>query len=183
MGTLEKGSIYIVIGIPNEHVPAFHVQKQSGSKAIKTLHRNMLLPFSAIPGIYEAKRTFPKQNKTVVRTRNEEKVGTQKSESESSDTDSSGEVPRYVIPPKRRSDSWSRSSRDTNWRHRSSDTGPNPVTQTPFSHNPVPQTPVSNTAHSPVHIPILTSPDTNPIYEEPVFIPDSPQHMSAPVST
>ena len=115
----------------------------------------------------------------------QKKIGTQKSESESSDSDR--EVPRYVIPPKRRSDSWSRSLRDTNWRHRSSDTGPNPVTQTPLSHNPVPKTHVFNTAQGPVHIPILTSPDasrqdTNPISEEPVFIPDSPQHMSAPVS-
>ena len=123
----------------------------------------------------------------MVRSRNAEKIGTKKSESESSDSDSSREVPRYVIPLKRRSDSWSRSSRDTNWRHRSSDTGPKPVTQTPLSNNPVPLTHVSNTAQSPVHIPILTSPDasrqdTNPISEEPVFIPDSSQHMSAPVS-
>ena len=92
-----------------------------------------------------------------------------------------------MIPPKRRSDSWAKSSRDTHWRNRSSETGPNPVTQIPLSHNPVPQTHVSNTAHSPVHIPIVTSPDasrqdTYPISEEPVFIPDSPQHMSAPVS-
>ena len=83
--------LYIVIGIPNESVPVFQVQKQSGSKAIKTLHRNMLLPFSAIPGIYEAKRTFLKRNKPVVRTWNAVKGGTQESESESSDLDSSGE--------------------------------------------------------------------------------------------
>ena len=64
---------YIVIGIPNEHVPVFQVQKQSGGKAVKILHRNMFLPFSAFPGINEAKRHFPKWNKPVVRTRNAEK--------------------------------------------------------------------------------------------------------------
>ena len=40
---------YIVIEVPNEGVPVYRVQRESGDSMVKTLHRNILLPFSAIP--------------------------------------------------------------------------------------------------------------------------------------
>ena len=40
---------YIVIVVPYEGVPVYRVQCESGNSMVKTLHRYMLLPFSAIP--------------------------------------------------------------------------------------------------------------------------------------
>ena len=40
---------YIVIEVSNEGVPVYRFQRESGDSTVKTLHRNMLLPFSAIP--------------------------------------------------------------------------------------------------------------------------------------
>ena len=39
---------YIVIEVLNEGVPVYKVQRESGDLMVKTIHRNMLLPFSAI---------------------------------------------------------------------------------------------------------------------------------------
>ena len=42
---------YVVIGTPDINIPVYHVQKEFGDGSVK--HRNMLLPFSAIPSISE----------------------------------------------------------------------------------------------------------------------------------
>ena len=39
----------IIIEVSNEGVPVYRVQRESGDSTIKTLLRNMLLPFSAMP--------------------------------------------------------------------------------------------------------------------------------------
>ena len=41
----------MVIGIPDKSIPVYKVQKDSGDHSVKTLHWNMLLLFSAIPGL------------------------------------------------------------------------------------------------------------------------------------
>ena len=95
---------YVVIDIPDRNVPVYKVQRESGYPTVKTLHRNMLLPFSAIPGISEIRPTPsitqpPKQKKTI---NSAPKPSLPVSESDSnSDSDESTYVPRY-IPPHRR---------------------------------------------------------------------------------
>ena len=44
---------YLVIGKPDTNIPVCDIQKEIGNGSVKTLHRNMLLPFSAIPSIPE----------------------------------------------------------------------------------------------------------------------------------
>ena len=39
----------IVVGQPDNNIPVYKVRKESGKGQEKTLHRNMLLPFSIIP--------------------------------------------------------------------------------------------------------------------------------------
>ena len=41
---------YVIVDIPIAGFPVFKVQKVSDSSVTKTFHRNLLLPFSAIPG-------------------------------------------------------------------------------------------------------------------------------------
>ena len=38
-----------MVGKPDNLIPVFKVKKETGSGPVKTLHRNMLLPFSSIP--------------------------------------------------------------------------------------------------------------------------------------
>ena len=40
---------YVVLDKPDKNILVFKVQKQSGNGPVRTLHRNMLLPFSLIP--------------------------------------------------------------------------------------------------------------------------------------
>ena len=61
---------YVVIDIPDRNVPVYKVQRESGNPTVKTLHRNMLLPFSAIPVISEIRpipsvTQPPKQKKNL----------------------------------------------------------------------------------------------------------------------
>ena len=50
---------YVVIDIPIAGIPVFTIQKVSDSAVIKTLHRNLLLPFSAIPRTDQVEGILP----------------------------------------------------------------------------------------------------------------------------
>ena len=50
---------HIVIGRPDESIPLYRVQRESGDSSVKTLYRNMLLPFSAIPSISDLDMPSP----------------------------------------------------------------------------------------------------------------------------
>ena len=50
---------YVVIDIPIAGIPVFKVQKESDSAVVKTLHRNLLLPFSAIPRTDQVEGILP----------------------------------------------------------------------------------------------------------------------------
>ena len=83
---------YIVEEIPNEGIPVYKVKKASGLGKLKTLHRNMLLPFMFIPETQDRERQEAEiQN---------EKEETERSEAET--TDSETEAGRYIIPQRRR---------------------------------------------------------------------------------
>ena len=80
-----------MIEVPNEGVPVYRVQLELGDSTVKTLHRNMLLPFSVIPscldlGLFcdslhsETSKPLHKQSKPV-----------QEPESESDSSDSETE--------------------------------------------------------------------------------------------
>ena len=56
---------YIVINQPNSDIPVFQVKKETGNEKIKTLHRNMLLPFSFIPRFPEQSRIIPFTSQSV----------------------------------------------------------------------------------------------------------------------
>ena len=99
---------YIVIEVPNEGVPVYKVQRESGDSAVKTLHRNMLLPFSAIPSsldlglFYDSPHSKPSKPAAPVHSQSKP---VQEPEFESDSSDSETEelfYPRYMLPLKRK---------------------------------------------------------------------------------
>ena len=99
---------YVVIDIPIAGVPVFKVQKESDISDVKTLHRNLLLPFSAIPRTNQIEHTLQKSDKTSRPKPGKAvpKPVVQISESEHSSDSEQEEVvipvPRYVPPHRRR---------------------------------------------------------------------------------
>ena len=59
-----KRTPYMVVSIPNDNIPVYRDQKESDASCIKTLHRNMLLPFSVIPSVSDVQIPKPKQKRT-----------------------------------------------------------------------------------------------------------------------
>ena len=102
---------YIVIEVPNEGVPVYRVQRESGDLAVKTLHRNMLLPFSAIPSsldlglFYDSPHSKPGKPAAPVHSQSKP---VQEPEFESDSSESETEelfYPRYMLPLKRKQSS------------------------------------------------------------------------------
>ena len=93
---------YVVIDIPDKSVPVFRVGKESGSETVKTLHRNMLLPFSSIPSTSQVDESLlsnktQKPPKKMQNGRSSPEIS-----SESSESDSDSDItPRYLIPQRR----------------------------------------------------------------------------------
>ena len=94
----------MVNGIPIAGIPVFKVLKESDSSVVKTLHMDLLLPFSAIPGTSQIEDILP--SKTVKpRTGPGKATPTpviQISESESSSDSEQEDVSRYVSSCRRR---------------------------------------------------------------------------------
>lgn len=95
---------YVVIDMPDKSIPVYKVQKEFGDSAVKTLHRNMLLPFSVIPGISEITTPIEPQE-CMHKQRRKSKPQSPRSNTESdsnSDSDDLGiYLPRHVIPQRR----------------------------------------------------------------------------------
>ena len=99
---------YVVIGIPIAGIPVFKVQKESDSSDVRTLHRNLLLPFSAIPKTSQVEDTIP--SKPAKRLRPKPGKTTPKPVAHSSESEHTSDsdqeeftfpVPRYIIPQRR----------------------------------------------------------------------------------
>ena len=55
---------YTFVSIPNDNIPVNRVQKESDASCTKTLHRNMLLPFSVILSVSGVQIPNPQQKRT-----------------------------------------------------------------------------------------------------------------------
>ena len=92
---------------PDRNIPVFKVRKESGNSQEKTLHRNLLLPFSSIPSSSEiddsllSNKDQQPRRKSKVSRGNIPTTVEEENSSESSDSESEVIVPRYVIPQKR----------------------------------------------------------------------------------
>ena len=93
---------YIVVSIPTSDIPVYKVQRESNSSDIKILHRNMLLPFSAIPSVVEVSE--PKvvtKKSTRSKPVDVHSISSSSQESDSDQSESDSCVPRYIIPQRR----------------------------------------------------------------------------------
>lgn len=97
---------YVVIHIPDSSIPVFKVKKESGRHEIKTLHRNMLLPFSYIPRTSEFHDSSLSNEDSSVQKQRRNGGGSShtpsSSESSEEESDSDSYLPRYVIPQRRK---------------------------------------------------------------------------------
>ncbi|XP_071087529.1 uncharacterized protein [Haliotis cracherodii] len=65
---------YVILLQPNQDIPVFVVQRESGEGRKRTLHRNHLLPIGSVPAIMDnnrvpaAKKPTPRPRKTVKKT-------------------------------------------------------------------------------------------------------------------
>lgn len=90
---------YIILSIPNADMPVYKIRKESGQGPIKTVHRNLLLPFMWLPrtqGADEPRETTRNQNPGI----QFDESSSSTTDSDSSDDDGS-QSPRYVIPARR----------------------------------------------------------------------------------
>ena len=88
----------MVIQIPNQDVPVYRIQNESGDQIIKTLHRNMLLPFSAIPSklVIPETLTRPQRPRNVARNFQDENISEYESDSDNSDSETHSVV-QYIL--------------------------------------------------------------------------------------
>ena len=93
---------HTVVGMPNTTIPVYKVRKEGSDSRIRTLHRNMLLPFSAIPSVTDILEFSKKVKRSVVsEKRDKPSASSQFDESDSDQSDSVVTVPKYIIPPKK----------------------------------------------------------------------------------
>ena len=106
-----KKYVYLVVEQPNKQIPVYVVKREHGRGATKMLHRNLLLPFMALPLIgvdstvkpLNSSQPSPVEVKTVG-----DNLGSKQGSRDAVSTASDGGikqaglvVPRYVIPQRR----------------------------------------------------------------------------------
>ena len=96
---------YVIVDIPIAGIPVFRVQKESDSSITKTLHRNLLLPFSAIPGTSQVNEYLPPSPMRTRQRKAKPQPVVESGSEHSSGSDQEEEiipVPRYVPPHRRK---------------------------------------------------------------------------------
>lgn len=58
--------LYVIVDIPNPDIPVYKVQKESREGEVRTLHRNLLLPFKSISDAVDTELTNNNTLHTVV---------------------------------------------------------------------------------------------------------------------
>ena len=96
---------YVVIEKPNLDLPVFKVQQEGNKGPIRTLHRNLLLPFMSIDDNQSRSEELEtRRSRLTNRSRsNVRNTGQGQSSRSGSDSDSSEESIPYVIPARRNS--------------------------------------------------------------------------------
>ena len=92
------------MGIPNDNIPVYRVQKESAASCIKTLHSNMLLPISVMPSVSEVQIKNPKQKRT--RQERPTQIHHSDEESETDQSDIIVHFPRKYVVPQRMNDTY-----------------------------------------------------------------------------
>ena len=87
---------YVVVDQPDKSIPVYKVSKESGKGKERTLHRNMLLPFSAIPISSEIDETLLSNRKP--RQARETRKADTRSESSVSEEESSESEAEIFVP-------------------------------------------------------------------------------------
>ena len=103
---------YVVVAVPNAGIPVYKVKKESGDSIVKTLHRNMLLPFSAISSLPDISGQSNKSVETSKTRSHSKKRSTEQvaEDSDSEQSDSSVTYFKYIIPQRRHSVSTDKST-------------------------------------------------------------------------
>ena len=108
-----EASPYFVKSQPMPDIPVYLVQKENSTNKPRTLHRNMLLPFNALPCPEEEPNPRPRRLQHPLSTVDQPAHGHDESDEHSSSSNSSDEeddnsstsslqpVPKYVIPQRR----------------------------------------------------------------------------------
>ena len=92
---------YIVIGIPIPGIPVFEVQKESDSSDVRFLHRNLLLPISAIPQISQVKDLPPPESVRPKKNKPGKATPEPITQIPESDESSDSEADEVIIPVQR----------------------------------------------------------------------------------
>ena len=92
----------MVISHPMPDIPLYMVKKGNSTNKPKPLHRNMLLPFNALPSSLEEEPSKPKKPTPVVQQETYADSSTDSSgDEDEGQTEEQPAIPRYIIPQKR----------------------------------------------------------------------------------
>ena len=94
----------MVNGTPDTSIPVYKVQKDSGDHSVKTWNRNMLLPFSEIPGLSEVSVPDTAQDSLSKLRRTRSKTPKRSAELPNSESNSDSDesaIPMHIIPARR----------------------------------------------------------------------------------
>ena len=93
---------YVVISQPMPDIPLYMVKKENSTNKPKPLHRNMLLPFNALPSSLEEEPSKPKKPTPVVQQETYADSSTDSSgDEDEGQTEEQPAISRYIIPQKR----------------------------------------------------------------------------------